>query len=56
MKSVYEAKDKNGDIEFVFPAEIDTSNGDFFKLRAHSSILKAKSAYFKGLFEFNQNN
>lgn len=53
IRSIYYMRENSGDVIFSFPAELNSMTGDFMQLKAHSSILKAKSPYFKGLFEFN---
>jgi len=54
MKKLYSQRSTTGDIVFVFPGHLQEGTTDPVEIKCHSEVLVSQSAYFKGLFDFNE--
>jgi len=54
MKKLYKSRSTTGDLVFTFPGHLKEGTTEPVEIKCHSEVLVSQSAYFKGLFDFNE--
>ena len=52
MEQLYNKREESYDITFIFPGEL--LDGKPREIRGHTFVLRSKSPFFEGLFEFHK--